>query len=502
MRFTSLIIELIRARPRLVVWLVVLLQAALWLILPLLLYRSPPDDLAMVLAYGREYLVGNDLGPPLAFWLADIAFRAAGNNMFGVYLLAQLCSIVTLWALYLLARAVVGGQQAVLAVLLTMTVTAFSSPSIEFGPLMLARPLWALLLLHSWQLMGQGRRTAWFAWSIEAGLLLLTTSAAIGLLLLIIVFALATRRGRRTLMSFDALFALLVVAVLALPYLVWLIRADTLALPQWPAVADLSRRALHGAILLGGLLLAMSGMILLVVLNSGRSRRKPEDAPIIYRPPVDPLARDFVYFFAIATPLMGSLISGLFDLDRVVGGAGIALLMSGLAVIVAAGDLISLRRQRMLRSAWAAAIIAPALALLATTLFLPWTASAEVATSLPATAIAHFFGDSFERRTNRPLPAVAGDAQLATLISLGAGRPHLFLDAAPQRTPWLNMGKFNETGGVVVWRASDTIGTPPPDIAQRFPGLVPEVPRAFERLVNGRQPLLRIGWAIVRPKTP
>ena len=502
MRFTSLIIELIRARPRLVVWLVVLLQAALWLILPLLLYRSPPDDLATVLAYGREYQVGTDLGPPLAFWLADIAFRAAGNNMFGVYLLAQLCSIVTLWALYLLARAVVGGQQAVLAVLLTMTVTAFSSPSVEFGPLMLARPLWALLLLHSWHLMGQGRRTAWFAWSIEAGLLLLTSSAAIGLLLLIIVFALATARGRRTLISFDALFALLVVVVLALPYLIWLIRADTLALPQWPAIADLSGRALHWAILLGGLVLAMSGIVLLVVLNSGRSGRKPEEAPIIYRPPVDPLARDFVYFFAIAPALMGSLISGLFDLDRVVGGAGIALLMSGLAVIVAAGDLIQVRRQRVLRSAWAAAIIAPALAVLAMTLFLPWTASGEVATSLPATAIARFFGDSFERRTNHPLRAVAGDAQLAALISLDASRPHLFLDAAPERTPWTTIPKFNETGGVVVWRASDTIGTPPADIAQRFPGLVPEVPRAFERLVNGRQPLLRIGWAIVRPKMP
>ena len=32
MRFTSLVVELIRARPRLVVWIVVLLQAALWLI--------------------------------------------------------------------------------------------------------------------------------------------------------------------------------------------------------------------------------------------------------------------------------------------------------------------------------------------------------------------------------------------------------------------------------------------------------------------------------------
>src|SRR6202790_5829421 len=260
MRFTSLVIELIRARPRLVVWLVVLLQAGLWLFVPMLVDRSPPGDLATVLAYGREYQVGTDLGPPLAFWLADLAFRAAGNHVFGVYLLAQLCSVATFWTLYLLARAIVGGQQAVLAVLLTMTILAFSSPGVEFGPLVLARPFWALLLLHSWQLIGQNRRNAWFAWSIEAGLLLLTTPAAIGLLALIAGFALATRRGRRTLMSFDPLFALLVIVVLVLPYLIWLIRADALALPPWPEVAELSGRARHWAGLLGGLLLAISGI--------------------------------------------------------------------------------------------------------------------------------------------------------------------------------------------------------------------------------------------------
>jgi hypothetical protein len=502
MRFTSLIVELIRARPRLVVWLVVLLQATLWLILPMLLYRSPPGDLAMVLAYGREYQVGTDLGPPLAFWLADIAFRAAGNHIFGVYLLAQLCSVATFWTLFLLARAVVGGQQAVLAVLLTMTVVAFSSPGVEFGPLVLARPLWALLLLHSWQLIGQNRRHAWFAWSIEAGLLLLTTSAAIGLLLLIAGFALTTAPGRRVLKSFDPLFALLVIIVLALPYFVWLIRADTLAPPHWPAIAELSARALHWAWLLGGLLFAISGIAVLVAFGSGWFARNPEDAPIIFRPPVDPLARNFVYFFALAPALAGSLISGLFDLDRVVGGAGIALLMSGLAAIVATGDLVQLRRQRVLRTIWAAAIVAPALAVMAATLLLPWTGSGEVATALPATAIGHFFDDSFQRRTNQRLRAVSGDAQLATLITLDPARPHLFLAEAPERTPWLNLAKFKETGGVVVWRASDTAGTPPPDIAQRFPGLVPEVPRAFEWLVDGREPLLRIGWAIVRPKAP
>src|SRR3954454_8397919 len=113
--------------------------------------------------------------------------------------------------------------------------------------------------------------------------------------------------------------------------------------------------------------------------------------------------------------------------------------------------------------------MAPGLVAIAGTLFLPWTGAAEVPTSLPASAIAHFFGDSFERRTNQRLRAVTGDPQLAALVAMDKARPHLLLDAAAERTPWLTTQKFTETGGVVVWRASDTSGTPPADIARRFP---------------------------------
>jgi hypothetical protein len=77
----------------------------------------------------------------------------------------------------------------------------------------------------------------------------------------------------------------------------------------------------------------------------------------------------------------------------------------------------------------------------------------------------------------------------------------VFFDDTPAETPWLTPQKFNETGGLVVWRAKDTAGTPPPELLKQFPGLVPEVPRAFNRLVNGRLPMLRIGWAVVRPKS-
>jgi hypothetical protein len=502
MRFTSLVVELIRARPRLVFWVVVLFQAALWLLVALLFYRSPPGDLATVLAFGREYRVGTDLGPPLAFWLADIAYRLAGNHVFGVYVLSQLCFIAAFRALYELGRAIVGGQQAVLAVLLTMTVTAFGLPGLTFGPLVLACPLWALLLLHAWRIIGQGRRNAWFALSIEAGLLLLTTPAAVGLLLLLAAFALATARGRRTLTSLDPLFALLVIVVLALPYLIWLVRADGFAVPQWPALAEFNPRLLRGGELLGYLVVSMAGIALLVTLNSGIVHRKVEDAPAIFRPPVHPLARRFVYVFALVPALAGSLVAALFGIDHVVGGAAVALLMSGLAVVMLSGDLIHLRRQQVLRTAWLAAVVAPALAVIAAIVIQPWFVSTEVPTSIPASAIGHFFGENFQRRTNRPLQAVAGDPQLAALVALGPSRPHLLLNAAPERTPWMSQDKFNALGGVVLWRASDTAGTPPADIAQRFPGIVPEIPRTFDRLVTGRQPSLRIGWGIVRPKAP
>ncbi|CCD87058.1 conserved membrane protein of unknown function [Bradyrhizobium sp. ORS 285] len=500
MRFTSLVVELIRARPRLVVVIVVLCQALMWLGTAVLFYRSPPGQLATTIAFGREYQVGTDLGPPLSFWLADIAYRAAGNHLFGVYVLAVLSSALALWVIYLLARSIVGGQQAVLAVLLTMTITAFGAPTLEFGPEVLARPLWALLLLHSWRILGQGRRNAWFAWSIEAGLLLLTTPAAAGLLLLLAGFAVSTAQGRRVLRSFDPLFALLVVLALALPYLIFVLRSDSVGLPALPVLAQLSARGWHWLALAGGLLLASAAMLLLVVLDASWVSRGDTDAPIIYRRAVPPLARDFVYCFAIAPALAGSLISGLFGLPAVFGGTAVSLTMVGLALVVASGDLIYLRRQRLLRVIWAAAVAAPAILVAGNAVVQPLLGDGEVATSMPARDISRFFVENFERRTNQRLQAVAGDPQLAGLIALGRRRAHLFLDATPQRTPWITPAKFAENGGIVVWRASDTAGTPPPELVQRFPGLVPEVPRSFDWLINGRQPVLRIGWAIIRPK--
>jgi len=56
-------------------------------------------------------------------------------------------------------------------------------------------------------------------------------------------------------------------------------------------------------------------------------------------------------------------------------------------------------------------------------------------------------------------------------------------------------------GAIVVWPAADNAGAPPAEIKERFPDIVPDQTRVFERPVAGRLPVLRFGWALIRPQS-
>jgi hypothetical protein len=132
---------------------------------------------------------------------------------------------------------------------------------------------------------------------------------------------------------------------------------------------------------------------------------------------------------------------------------------------------------------------------------LPWLGVPGAGVDRPAAAMGRFFAENFARRTGAPLAIVAGDPGTAALVALGApGRPSLYLDATPARTPWVTDDDIRRRGAVVVWPSPDTRAQVPAAIAARFPTLVADVPRAFERAVQGRLPLLRIGWGVIRPE--
>lgn len=502
MLYVSLLIEILRTRPRLVFWLATLAQAFLWVVVPTLFYSAPPGNVADVLSVGQDFRFGSELGPPLAFWLAEIAYRLAGNHLVGVYLLSQICVVVTYWAVFAFGCATIGERHAVLAVLLMVGVSAFTVSTPDFGPDILAMPLWALAILYLWRAAGEGRVIYWHALTINLGLLLLTTHLALILIAVMAAFVLATERGRAALSSMESWMTAIIVTFMTFPNLILLDLAGESVMPtlaRLRSIEAMDRNLLAWGRLVGLLIISHAGIGILLVLASNLTRTRRGEAAIIQRASIDPFARALIYYFALAPAALVTVFAVIAG-HSALPGAGVLVVMSGLAVVVAAGDAIMLHHQRVLGIAWFALLLFPPFAAAAAVVVLPWTLAIDLKVAQPAAEIGHFFSENFERRTGQRLAVVAGDPHLASLVFIGSrSRPLLFADE-PGRPQIATRKDIADKGAIVLWPATDSAGTPPPDIKARFPDLVAEVPRAFERPVQGRLPLLRIGWGMIRPQ--
>src|SRR4029077_11902589 len=282
----SLILEALRARPVLMFWVAALAQATLWTLVPALFYAAPPGEVPLVLAVGHEWLLGSSYGPPLAYWFAETAFTLGG--VLGLYVLSQLCVIVTYWAVFALGRRIVGTAHAAMAILLMAGISLFTVPTINFGPTVLAMPLTALTLLFGYRALADNWRGDWLAAGIMLGLLLLTTYAGLILLVLMTIFVAATAQGRSRLGSSGRWAAATIVVLINFPHLYWLERSGFSPLPMLgdlPAMLFGEKRLFGWANLLVLLAFSHAGLIVLMLVAGGFLAGQNASAPAIERVP-------------------------------------------------------------------------------------------------------------------------------------------------------------------------------------------------------------------------
>lgn len=496
-----LYIEGLRSRPLLVFWLATLAQAALWTLVPYFFYAAPPGEVAQVLAIGHEFSLDGHVGPPLAYWLAEIAFRIAG--LFGVYALAQVCVVATYWCAFELGRRIVGATHAAMAVLLMVGISVFAVPTPDFGPPLLATALWACALLFYWRAVMEDEPRCWYGVGAAIALLLMTTDAALVFIAVLALFTALTERGRAALVAKEVWVVLAVLNAVLLAHFYWIERAGAALTPALERMRGAGLAGANAAAwlrLLGVLILAHAGLAVLVVLASGWPNTRVVPAPAIARVRVALFPRKFVTTFALLPALLATIVAVLVGDRLPIGGVAPLVVLSGLAVVVAAGDVVELHHQRLLGFAWAGLLLVPAAFVPALVALLPWTTETELKVAQPATAMGRFFADNFARRTGRPLAVVSGDTSVAELVALAApSRPSVYFAANPWRSPSVTVRDVREKGAVIVWTAANTDPTPPPEIKAHFPDLVPEVPHTFERPVRGRMPPLLIGWGVIRP---
>jgi len=314
------------------------------------------------------------------------------------------------------------------------------------------------------------------------------------------VFTLATERGRATLSDFYPYVAMLIACVVALPHLVWLLDRR-FAVLAGAGDGTIAAGVIEWFKLFAALIAEHAGLAVLVIVAGILVADRKAAVPEFVRQPVDPFAKLFVYVFALAPAIVAALIAAIGGQADPPGGMGALVVLSGLAVIVLAGDVIRLYRQNIAGWTWAALLVGPPALAVITIIVLPWTLAMELKVNEPAADMGRFFTESFNRRTGKPLAIVVGEGRLAGLVALASPqRPSVLIDAAYERAPWVSEAHLRAKGAIVVWPIADAAGAPPAHIRARFPDLVPEVPHAFERAFQGRLPLMRVGWAMIRPQ--
>jgi hypothetical protein len=364
-------------------------------------------------------------------------------------------------------------------------------------------PIWTMVLLHFWRAVGEGRSEYWIPLAVSMGLLLLTTPLGWIFFVLLAVFAVATVQGRAAFRSVDPWLCVFVAVLVAAPYLAWLVHAEDVwkpALTRLQAV-DLRAAAADGLLILWYLSVAHVGVVLFAVLASPWRVPRGTRVPTVDRAAMRPLAKSMIYFFALAPLLAATAAAALLRQPWSLAAAGPLVVCSGLAVVVLSGRQIPLYRQRLLSMAWVSLLVGPPVAMALALMLLPWTLVVDFKVLYPTADMGRFFAETFERRTGQPLTIVAGDPEIAALVAMEPRRRPSLLIEEPVRSRWVSVADARAKGAVIVWPATDTPGTPPPAIKASFPDLVVEVPRVFERSIQGRLPLLRIGWAVIRPQS-
>ena len=103
--------------------------------------------------------------------------------------------------------------------------------------------------------------------------------------------------------------------------------------------------------------------------------------------------RRFVKIFALAPALLATICAVLVGQSLPVGGAAPLVVLSGLGIVLAAGDSIALYHQRVLGFAWSGLLHRAGGVRAAPDRALPWALGTDLHIAQPANAMGEFFAD-------------------------------------------------------------------------------------------------------------
>jgi hypothetical protein len=482
------------------------LHVAVWTALPTLLYANLPLDLIEALTYGREWPLGSDKLPPLPWWMVEIAYRLFGHDV-AYYALAELTVAAAFALVWALARPLVGGVGALVAVLIVDGLHYFGYTAAKFNHDVIQLPLWALAGLSFHAALRRGQMKDWLLLGFAFGGALWAKYFVIVLAAAYAAFLILDRDARRAWRTPGPWLGMAVALVIASPHLIWLVNNDFLPFGYVDARSAPARgwydHLLHPTLFLLGQIGFMLPTLAIAALWVWPRTTSENATPPLAAP--DSGSAD-AFDRRVVTLLAFGPAAAMLVLIAVSGRGTVTMwgyplwIFLGLWIVLVAPNARDLRRLRRTVGAWAAVFVALAIGFAADYTALPLIDHRYRAAFFPGDALAADLTQRFHAATgNKPLRYVVGTMWLGGNVGhYSPDQPEVLIDGLPRRAPWIDLADLRAKGAVLVWNIGDLQHLPP-----AFAAIAPSAQVGTPFTLPARRfgiGVEHIGWAVLMPQ--
>ncbi|AVO43710.1 glycosyltransferase family 39 protein [Phreatobacter cathodiphilus] len=424
-------------------------------------FLTLPRDTVEGFLWGRSIAWGYFKHPPLQAWVLGLSEHVAPGAPWLAYVHAQICVLVTLWAVWALAVAVLGPAQGVVAAFLTLAgIHYYGPPMATFTPDTLSAPLWALTGLFWWRAVVQGRSAAWFALAVVVALSVYAKYVGLLLVAVLAVLTLTLPAGRAQMRRPVFWLALALGLALVAPHVAWVVETGGSSLAHilsTDATADtVLMRLWYCLCFFGAQVLAHAGLVALLAICVGAGAFRP--APELVIEGRDPGETEKTLLLVMAfAPILIAVVTNFAVGGEFRQGRGTALFaFSGIAALVLIGPRLVVGRLRLATIVVVAVVLVLPVVNAGHHVLRLAAGAAHVPTLYPARTLASELESRWRQRTGRPLRIVAGDRWHAGNVAFyAAARPQILFDGDTRLSPWITAERVAREGALLVWHPDD-----------------------------------------------
>lgn len=483
-----------------------LVHLLVWTIIPAMVRGSVPQDTLEGIAWGNQWQLGYDKHPPLAAWLSALATKLGGTVGWPVYLLAQLLTLLTFWAIWRLARRFMPPVYALISVLLLEGIMYYNLLTPKFNPGTLMTPVWALSILATYVALREQKLWQWVLVGMVTAANIYTKYQAPLIILPLMAMLFVTSEGRASFKKPGVYLSVVICTIVLLPHIQWSF------VHQFSEVNYALGRTAAGNVNLSlghkivnhiwnpinlviSQLGAMAGLILMLIPFYKTKRINLNlnsfDQRFIYIAGLGPMALTVLYSLITGDHVHGTWCTPYFSLFGI------------LALVILQPEITKKNFKRFLIIFSVLFALMPIMRYSSLIVTPYLTHEAKAHTYMPGKNIANSLTEQWHQRYQSKLNYVAGSHYLLVYISAySKDKPVPYFDWDKKQSDWIDEKAMRQQGAIFTWYITNPKDQHmPKEIKQRFPQAIEVAPQTYPQLTGAKVAPVIIGVAFLPPQS-